>query len=143
MMTITHARTKYYNIFHGNEKDCAPFSRPCLELVQKQKNRQINYLMQELSCIRTTLHKNYIIFFIPHWILEFMEVIFWWDICLYDIFRTETIIEMRKPDKGCCTTKAVEGDHFIFWFGLFLFQWFTNANNVMKQNQINWYFIYD
>ena len=26
-----------YNIFHGNKKDCAPFSRPCVELVQKQK----------------------------------------------------------------------------------------------------------
>ena len=24
------------------------------------KNRQINYLMQELPCIRTTLHKNYL-----------------------------------------------------------------------------------
>ena len=25
------------NMFHGNEKDCALSSRPCLELVQKQK----------------------------------------------------------------------------------------------------------
>ena len=47
-------------MFHGNEKDCPSFSRPCLELVQKQKKRQINYLMQELPCIRTTLDKNYL-----------------------------------------------------------------------------------
>ena len=25
------------NMFHGNEKDCAPFSRLCLELVMIQK----------------------------------------------------------------------------------------------------------
>ena len=46
------------NIFHGNEKDCAPFSTRFLELVQKEKNRQINYSMEELSSIRIALHNS-------------------------------------------------------------------------------------
>ena len=50
-LKIVNSDSIILSVFHGNEKDCAPFSRPGLELVQKQKNGQINYLTQELSCI--------------------------------------------------------------------------------------------
>ena len=53
-MSIPFLRTICINIFHGNEKDCTPFSRAFLELVQKQK--QAN----KLPYARITLHKDYL-----------------------------------------------------------------------------------